>query len=114
MKRVQIPLRLGKCEHEKTKCYAKKHKLTFNQVIRDLIAGKRCFCPQHDFMPGNVDKSGKLNSERLFDNLQFTYEVLLLLRELVNTSNPGLIDIAISNRQSYFEPKNHGQTQEDL
>ncbi len=104
MKKVQISLRLSESEYKQVKRYAQKNHLSINQLLRDLIHGKLCFC-QHQNILSHVN-TNDLDGEKIIiasKTFELVYEILLLLRDFTGITNPELIDLATEKRLAYFE-----------
>ncbi|MFA6038328.1 MAG: hypothetical protein WC748_09455 [Legionellales bacterium] len=108
MKQVQISLRLNRSEYEQVKRYAKKNHLSINQILRDLLDGKRCFCLHqnllnhantHSYTASDEDERTVVATK----TFELVYESLILLRDFTAITNPELTDSATEKRLAYFE-----------
>ena len=82
--------------------------MTINQILRDLLDGKRCFC-LHQNLLNHANTGSNANDpddEKLViasKTFELVYESLLLLRDFTAITNPELTDLATEKRLAYFE-----------
>lgn len=108
MKQTQISLRLNRSEYEQIKRYAKKNHLAINQILRDLLDGKRCFCLHQNFLnhANTHSNTNDTDDEKLAiasKTFELVYETLILIRDFTAITYPELTGIATEKRLAYFE-----------